>query len=895
LNSSDSPRGWHAATPHQVVAEFQSSFEHGLTTDQARERLTRFGPNELPEPAGRSWLSVFFGQFKSPLISLLLAAAAIAWALGHSSDALVIVCVVLINALIGAIQAGRAERSLRALKRLTQISVRVVRDGQERSLPARECVPGDMLLLEAGDAVAADARLLEAATLQVAEAALTGESLPVEKSIRAVDERTALADRRCMLYAGTHVTTGRARAIVVATGIEAEIGKLAQLAAAAEAPPTPLQRRMEAFGRRLMLVATLLFVSVIAIGAMRGVPLGEIVMIAISQVVGLIPEGLPVALTIALAVGVQRMAQARTIVRRLPAVETLGATTVICTDKTGTLTKNELTVTSLWLPGDRRIDVTGVGYAPTGELRACGESVDPRTDRQLGELLESVLLCNDAELLGATEEGAGWRGLGDPTELSLVTLAVKAGLDPKSLRARFPRRAELPFDSAVKMMATQHGRPQGSAVIIKGAPELVLALCSVEQSEALAAAEAMAAQGLRVLAVTVVDGGTIDSEAGFGSFAGRARLLGLVGQYDPPRLEAAEAVARCHGAGVRVVMLTGDHRSTAQAIAEQLGILRAGDQILDGYELERLTSDQLAQRVAQVAVFARVHPAQKLKIVELLQHRREVVAMTGDGVNDAPALVKADVGVAMGRTGTEVAKESAQVVIGDDDFSTIVEAIEAGRVVYRNIKKALLLLISTSVAEVVVLLLALLAGYPPPFAAVQILWNNLITEGLITVNLAMERAEGNEMRAPPIGADEPWLSRSLIQRMALMVPVISLITLGWYIARIHQGIAPWQVQTETFTLLAICEWFNVLNCRSELRSAFDRTLLRNGWLVAGLIVGNLLQVAVVFWPPLQRIFYTAPIDFSIVVSLGVVGSLVLWTEELRKWIVRRSLQPFPSA
>ncbi|MCI0569510.1 MAG: HAD-IC family P-type ATPase [Myxococcaceae bacterium] len=896
----DEHRHWHALHAAEAVAAIESDATSGLSLDEARRRLERFGPNALPEARRRTLAAVFLGQFKSPLIYLLLVAALIALVLGHRSDAAVIFTVVLLNALIGAFQEGRAERALEALRKLATHRARVVREGQERMVEAREVVPGDVLLLEAGDAIAADARLLGGAALQIAEAALTGESVPVAKSLLPLAPDTPLADRRNMLYAGTHVTAGRARAVVVGTGLATEIGHIATLAETAKEPMTPLERRVAQFGRYVIGAAGATFLLVVAIGLLRSVPMGQILMVGISQLVGVIPEGLPVAMTIALAAGVQRMARRRAVVRRLAAVETLGSTTVICSDKTGTLTRNEMTVTALFLPDGRELTVTGTGYAPVGKLLEGAREVDPARDEGLRALLEAGALCNDAQLQWPGEAPPQCKTLGDPTEVALLTLAIKGGAIPEELRARFPRRAEIPFDPSTKMMATQHETPTGPRVVLKGAPEAVLELCRAARRngvdapldedarrELRAAADRMAAGALRVLAVAIVEGAEIDGRAGFSAFRDRATLLGLVGQIDPPRPEVKDAVERCRAAGIKPVMVTGDHKATGRAIARALGIANEGDVAVDGRELEQMTDVELADRIEDISVFARVHPAQKLRIVDAYQKRNEVVAMTGDGVNDAPALVKADVGVAMGITGTEVAKEAAKIVIADDNFATIVAAVEEGRVVYRNIKKAVLLLFSTSAAEVLVLLLAMLLGYPPPFAAVQILWNNLVTEGVITVNLVMEPPEGDEMGQRPISRDEPLLTRMLLTRMGLMVPAIVVSTLGWFIVRTAQGVPEAQVRTETFTLLAICEWFNVLNCRSEQRSAFGLGLFRNPWLLGGLVVGNLLQVAVVFWTPLGRIFHTVPFSLTEAVELAIVGSLVLWVEEGRKLIVRR--------
>ncbi|MBZ0231399.1 MAG: HAD-IC family P-type ATPase, partial [Deltaproteobacteria bacterium] len=617
---------------------------------------------------------------------------------------------------------------------------------------------------------------------------------------------------------------------------------------------------------------------VVALGLSRDMPVAEIAMLGVSQMVGMIPEGLPVAMTIGLAVGVQRMARRGAIVRRLAAVETLGATTVICSDKTGTLTRNEMTVAAIHLPGVGELEVSGAGYAPHGDITPDGGPA-------LARLLEACVLCSDAEV---TERDGQWVAIGDPTEAALVTAARKGGLDPGALRARLPRERELPFDAATKLMATQHRRDGTPFVLVKGAPEVVRALCADRDGEVHTAAEHMAKRALRVLAVAVVEGGELSPDDGLERLRGRAVMLGLVGQNDPPRDEVIDAIAACRTAGIRVVMLTGDHAATALAIAQQLGLAAEGDVAIDGRELAAMGDAELERALARVRVFARVQPDQKLRVVEAFQRRGDVVAVTGDGVNDAPALVRADVGVAMGITGTEVAKEAAKIVVTDDNFATIGAAVEEGRVVYRNIKKAVLLLSTTSLAEVVVLLGALLIGLPAPFMAVQILWNNLVTEGVITVNLVMEPAEGDEMRRPPVAVDEPLLTRTMLGRLALMTPVIVAVVLGWFAWRLEHGVPVEIARTEAFTLLVVCEWFNVLNCLSERRSALRLSVLRNHWLIGGLVVGNLLQIAVVFVPALNPIFYTVPLDPGVVVALGLAGSTVLWVEELRK-LVSRSL------
>ncbi len=886
-----------ALSPDDLAREHETDLRHGLSAAEAARRLAAHGPNALPEAAPRSLAAVFFGQLKSPLVALLIGAAAIAWFLDERADAVIIGIVVLLNSVIGALHEGRAERSLSALRKLTPRTAHVVRGGEEAQIDAAELVPGDVVVVSSGDAVPADLRVVEAAAARVDESSVTGESTAVDKSASLLPRATALGDRANVLHAGTNLVSGRARGLVFATGAATEVGRIATLAAEAEEPETPLARRIDKFGRLLLVVAAALFALVFAIGLARGMQPGAIAMVGISQVVGLVPEGLPIAVTIALAVGVDRMVKRRAIVRRLAAVETLGATSTICSDKTGTLTQNEMTVTTVVLASGSTLAVTGLGYAPDGAV-AGAERMSVGMASDLRALLESAVLCNDAELVAPEDEGKGWRILGDPTEAALLTLARKAGLDERALRRTAPRLAEIPFDSETKRMATEHRNADGFVVHLKGAPEAILSLCGRiaqdgaerdlgenDRERLQEEARALAARALRVLAVAKVQGSI---EGGFEALRGRAVLLGLVGQLDPPRRGAAAAVAACKNAGVRAVMITGDHKATAVAVARDIGLFREGDGVLDGTEVARMGATELAEVAPKTSVFARVAPADKLRIVEALQAHGDVVAMTGDGVNDAPALVRANVGVAMGRTGTDVAKQAADVVVTDDDFATIVAAVEEGRIVQRNIRRVLLLLVSTAVAEVAVLVLAMALGYPAPFFAVQILWNNLVTEGLITVNLVLEPAEGDEMRLPPRSKDEPLVNRPMLGRIALMASAIVASTLGWFVYRLETGIPFPQAQTEAFTVLAVCEWFNVLSCRSDVRSAFSRGILDNRWLIGGLVAGNVLQIAVIFIPTMNRLFHTQPFDLEQVVIIGVVASLVLWVEEIRKLVVRRA-------
>jgi magnesium-transporting ATPase (P-type) len=885
---------WHALDAAAVQDRLGCDAAVGLASSTVAQRTAEHGPNALPEPPKRSVLLVFLRQFKSPLIYILFVAAALAAGMGHWGDAVVILAVVLANALIGAYQEGRAEASMDALRRLSAVQVRVLRDGHERQIAARDLVPGDLLLLAAGDAVAADARLVEEAQLQVAEAALTGESVPVSKNIGVLPESTGLADRRNMVFSGTYVTAGRAHAVVTATGTHTEVGGIARMTEGAEDPKTPLELRIAQFGRYLVAGALVLFAVVVALGLLRGLPFTDVLMVAISQMVSMVPEGLPVAMTIALAVGMQRMAGRGAIIRRLSAVETLGSTTVICSDKTGTLTRNEMTVSALWLPGGRSIDISGVGYAPQGVLSEAGVPVGPPDgDAHLAvtALLRAAALCNDAELVPPLDEKTQWTVLGDPTEAALLVAAGKAGVALATLRRQAPREAELPFDSDTKMMATRHASQMAPRqVFIKGAPEAVLRLCVADGQAALhaarEAAESLAGQALRVLAVATVADDPLDAGGGFDALAGRATLLGLIGQIDPPREEVKVAVAECRAAGIRPIMVTGDHKLTGMAIARKLGIARDGDRAVDGAELERMNEAELREGLDRIAVFARVHPAQKLRIVEALQARGDVVAMTGDGVNDAPALARADVGVAMGITGTEVAKSAAKIVITDDNFATIVGAVEQGRVVYGNLKKVILYLFATSMAEVLVLLLALVLGYRLPLAAVQILWINIVTEGTVTVNLVMDPPDGEEMKRAPVPRKDRLLSSEMLWRVALMTPVIALSTFGWFVWRQASGMPYEMVRTETFTVLAVCQWFNVLNCQSATRSALRLGILRNRWLLGGLSLSIVLQGAVLYWAPMNALFHTVPIPLADLLPIVGVASSVLWVEELRKLVVR---------
>ncbi len=888
-NTIDVTREWHALEAEEILKLLGSNSIHGLQRGEVTLRLAQYGENALPQKRRRSLFVMFLRQFASPLIYILFLAAAIAFAVGKTGDAGVILIVVVINSVIGMIQEGRAERSMESLRNLSTLQVRVLRDGEEQLVSAHQLVPGDVMMLAAGDAVAADARLLESAALEASEAALTGESLPVTLSTKSLPYHTSLADRNNIVYSGTHILAGRGKAVVVATGLDTEVGKIAELTASAVEPKTPLEQRIIQFGRYLVGAAIALFVIVIIAGIWRGLPFVEILMVAISQMVSMVPEGLPVAMTIALAVGMQRMAGRNAIVRRLSAVETLGSTSVICSDKTGTLTRNEMTVTAICLPDGRKLEVTGAGYSPEGKIFEKNHEITTREDSVLKNLLETAALCNDAQLIPSDKLCPQWRPLGDPTEAALLTLALKGCIELDLLRQQWPKRAEIPFDSSMKMMATQHGHESSGRLCFKGAPEILLELCDPQTFNFVRVQQAIsdfAVQTLRVLAVAELYDSAIDEASGFSPFRGRLNFLGLIGEMDPPRNEVKAAVQECENAGIRPVMVTGDHKATGLAVARMLGIARDGDLAIDGRELEEMTEQDLRHQLNRIAVFARVHPAQKLRIVEAFQSQQKVVAMTGDGVNDAPALAKADVGVAMGVTGTEVAKGAAKIVIADDNFSTIVKAVEEGRIVYRNLKKVLLFLFTTSIDEIIIIFLALFLGYPLPLAAVQILWINLVAEGLLTAPLVMGEAEGDEMKRSPISRDEPLITSSMLTRMVSMVTAAVVATFGFYVWRLSTGVPFPLVRSETLTVLIVCQWFNVLNCHSELKSVFSIGLSKNYWLLGGLALGNLFHFLVIYTEPMNRILHTVPIPITDFFLIGAVASFVLWIEEIRKWFAR---------
>jgi len=917
---------WHSIDIDEVLQRLGAT-EGGLSEEEAQRRFEKFGPNELRKEKGKSPWSIFFDQFKDFLIILLLGATFVSLLIGEVLDAAAIMAIVIISAFLGFLQEYRAEKALEALKKMAALEALVIRGGRERRILAKELVPGDIILIHAGDKVPADARLIEEFNLKVDEAPLTGESVPVNKEVIVLPSETALADRKNMLYAGTIVTYGRGKAVVVATGMETEFGKIAQMIQLVEEETTPLERRMAEIGRWLGIGSLAVVAVVSALGIFRGHELLEMFLWGVSLAVAAVPEALPAVVTGALAIGVQRMAKRNAIVRKLPAVETLGCTTFICSDKTGTLTKNEMTVRRIWLDGDT-IEVTGVGYEPKGEFVVASDkgqgargnlpsSLNPYSHEGLRLLLRTALLCNDAHL---EQESEAWTIIGDPTEGALVVAAAKAGLDKKELDTLYPRIAEVPFTSERKRMSTIHATPDGTKMVCaKGAPEIVLARCNriwrdgrivelseAERNEILRANEEMAADALRVLGIAYKEFPPDASDFGDDQLArgistafeaplGRASwsedvverdlvFLGLMAMIDPPRDEVRDALRLCEQAGVKVAMVTGDHKLTAVAIAKELGMLKEGGLTLTGLELDRLSDEEFDRIVEDVAVYARVSPEHKMRIVEALKRKGHIVAMTGDGVNDAPALKRADMGVAMGITGTEVTKEASDMVLADDNFATIVAAIEEGRSIYDNIKKYLSYLLSCNVGEILIMFVASLMGLPLPLVTLQILWVNLTTDGLPAIALGVDPPEPDIMNRPPRDPEESVFTLPV----KLLIAVISiLMTIGT--VPVFASFVPKEglvkAQTMAFTMVTMVEMFNAFNCRSERHSIFKVGPFANRWLVLAVLSSILLQAAVIYIPFLQSIFGTAALNLADWLLITLISSSALIVVEAIKWLV----------
>jgi len=903
------PNSRSTLTLEALERELGSDLDAGLTGSEAEHRLTTVGLNELPEAPPPSLVKLFLSQFTSVIVWVLIGAAIVSGLLEDWLDAAAILAIVFLNGLLGFVQEFRAERSLAALRKMSVATARVFRDGVLQSIPARDLVPGDLTLLEAGDRIPADGRLVYATNFQTQEASLTGESTPVQKDVTCLQAPDLpLADRTNMAFMGTIAVSGKARALIVATGLRTELGRIAtmiQTATEAERAETPLQRRLEQFGYTLLWLALAVVTLVFVLGYLRGEPLMAMFLTSVSLAVAAVPEGLPAVVTITLALGVTRMVSRHALIRKLPAVETLGSATVICTDKTGTLTKNEMTVTKL-VAGEKVFDVTGEGYGPVGELRETS-SPDPlplTLDHSglppgLRELLTAAVLCNGATL---RQEDGIWQVIGDPTEGALLVAAAKVALTKEDLERYAPFEEEIPFDGERKMMTVIRRTAEGSMAYVKGAPDLLLQRCAdhltldgrreplsgQRRKHILETNASLARESLRVLAVayrrvddhrTLLSADVVERELVF---------LGLFAMKDPLRPEAVEAVRLCRMAGISTVMITGDYKETAVSIARELGLYAGESTALSGAEIDDLTDEQLTQSVERISVYARVSAEHKLRIVQAWKRRGAIVAMTGDGVNDAPAIKAADIGVAMGLVGSDVTKEAADMVVTDDNFASIAAAVEEGRGVFDNIRKTVHFLLSCNVGEVLVMFFATLLGLPLPLLPIQILWMNLVTDGIPALALAVDPKAPDLMRRPPRRPEARLLDSGRLLAIGgegLMLGLIALGAFSYSLFGLHQELD--QARTVAFTVMVVAQLVHAFNCRSERWSLFQLGVGTNRALVGAFLLSLAVQVAVLTVPAAAPVFKVAALPIEDWVLMGAIGILPLLAMELIKLVRRR--------
>lgn len=920
-SSSEEPTGdgnpWYAKEIPEIALELDTSIELGLTGEEARDRLDQYGPNELGEAPGVGFWRMLLDQFDDFIVLVLLVAAFISAILGDFYEAVAILAIVSLNASLGVVQERRAEEALAALKRMAAPQADVLRSGHRVTVPARELVPGDVVHLEAGNFVPADIRLTESASLLVEEAALTGESVSVEKEAKIVYTQVIpLGDRRNTAFSGTVVSHGRGLGVVVATGMRTQIGMIATMLQSIEVEETPLQKRLSHLGKILGYAALAVCGIVFVIGWLRGFPILEMFLIAVSLAVAAVPEGLPAVVTITLALGMREMVRRHALIRRLSSVETLGSTTVICSDKTGTLTENQMTVTRLWIAG-QDYEVTGPSYAAEGEFCRNGVPISLDDHPAVTTSLWLAALANNAVLEEESElAGNQFRLVGDPTETALAIAAAKANIWRKRQEKTYPRIGEIPFDSARKRMTTVHriGSPQREVLspfagdsfrgwevaAVKGAPEVILSLCTRYQTasgtqdsmtetmrQAISSAnKRMAQDALRVLAVayrleeTIPEAGD-DKEVEVG-----LTFVGLLGMIDPPRTHVPEAIAKAQRAGVRTVMITGDYPDTARTIAHEIGLFGEDQRVITGGELDGFDDEHLSREVREADTFARVSPVHKVRIVEALKRNNEVVAMTGDGVNDAPALKRADIGVAMGITGTDVAKETADMVLTDDNYVSIVSAVEQGRIIYSNIRKFVFYLLSCNVAEIAVIFVAILAGLPSPLSAIQLLWLNLVTDGAPALALGMEQGDPDTMDRPPRPADEPVINRLMFVGIMVQTVAIAVVTLTAYLLglQLFAG-SPGVAETMAFSTLSFSELLRAFTARSELSPLHQLGFFSNRYMIYAVLSSMILLALVIYVPFLQSVFNTVPmsvVHWQIMLPLLVIPSIV---QELTKMMV----------
>jgi calcium-translocating P-type ATPase len=894
--STASSTAWHALAINEVLKRLTTSTEKGLDASEASARLQKYGPNRLPEGKKRGPFMRFISQFNNILVYVLLGAGFTKMMLGLWIDAAIILGVVILNGLLGFIQEGKAEKALDSIRNMLSAEARTLRGGETRMIAAEDLVPGDIVLLESGDKIPADLRLAEAKNLRTEEAALTGESVPADKTTDPVAEKATVGDRESMAFSGTMVVSGRATGVVVETGSETELGRINQLLAGVSALETPLLRQIKKFGYAITAVIGVVSVLLFTYGKwVIGMDFVELFQAVVGIAVSVIPEGLPAIITITLAIGVQRMAQRNAIIRRLPAVETLGSVSRICSDKTGTLTLMEMMVVSA-VAGESQYQVTGNGYAPEGEVKQNGKPAGK--DPVLGLLGRVSMLCNDAELF--QQEGV-WKVEGDPTEGALYPFATKLGMQRQAEQAAYPRIDAIPFESEHRFMATLHKDGGGNEMLlVKGAPEVILDACDRQQTadgkhaplnrdHFLKASDTLASQGERVLALAWLENpGVRAGSLGPADLPKNLVLLGLIGLLDPPRKEAIEAVTECHGGGIRVTMITGDHKITAAAIAKMLGI-GDGKTAVAGAEIEEMNEAALQETVRDVDVFARASPEHKLRLVKAIQANRQIVAMTGDGVNDAPSLKKADIGVAMGIKGTEVTKEAAGMILADDNFASITAAVKEGRTVYNNIEKAILFMLPTNVAQALVIAVAILFGFTMPITAPQVLWVNMVTSVALGLVISFEPHELDVMLRPPRAVDRPILTGFGIWRVIFVGLALLAVTLWAFFWMKSQDASDQLARTVAVNMITIGQVFYLLNSRYLLDSSLSfKAHLGNKYLPLGIGAVVILQILFTYAPPLQALFDNEAIPLWVWPPLFLAGFVFFLVVEAEKMIIRSS-------
>lgn len=901
---------WYTRSAQEVIVHWQTHQDDGLTSSDIKKRLSSFGYNEMIEKEKAAWWKRLVAQFQDFMVLVLLAATLISACLGEYVDAVTILVIVIVNAMLGFVQESRAEQSMAALKKMAAPTAHVIRNGLLQQVPARQLVPGDIIVLEPGDKIAADGRLVDVQNLEVEEAALTGESLPVRKvADKQYSGDSSLGDRKNMVYAGTSVIKGRGKAVVCATGMVTEVGRIADMIQDNDYESTPLEERLASLGRLLVWGCLGICIIVVVTGVMKGEPLFLMCMAGISLAVAAIPEGLPAIVTVALAIGVQRMIKRNAIIRKLPAVETLGCTTVICSDKTGTLTQNAMTVGKVYSNG-QLYDVTGTGYDIKGNFLLNKQEFDAKKDKCLTQCLEISVLCNNSILkrnnigitgLWRSAPTTGWSIEGDPTEGALVVAAAKANIWRSEVEKTQRRLAEIPFESERFRMSVIYEKNNNYFVYVKGAPDVILGLCQyytnqsgavaltpIIKSEILSAHEKLTEQAFRVLAVAYRQISKAEAEHSSADIEKELVFGGLIGMMDPPRQEAKQAIATCHQAGIKTVMITGDHRNTAIAIAKQLKMFdNESNQAVTGAELDELNDEELGKRIQHITVYARVSPAHKLRIVKMLKREGHIVAMTGDGVNDAPAIKEADIGIAMGINGTDVTKEAASMVLADDNFATIVAAVEEGRGIYENIRKFIRYLLSCNLGEVLTMFIATLAGLPLPLLPVQILWVNLVTDGLPAMALGVDPNDRNIMNRQPRNPRESVFSRGLSRKIIARGLQIGITTVLVFasIYFLRHDLA--EARTMGLCTLVFTQMFHVFDCRSEIFSVFEIGLFKNKYLLFATGCSLFMQLLLVYHPFMRSIFATVPLDAVDWLIILCVSGWTFVVGAIRYLVVRR--------